>query len=115
LARHRRPQRLRQLDAGQDHQQARAAASGIKSPTTWGTETRLAELFPSDEVKASRQIFNFRYRSPTHAAESLPFTAARNFPMKPSNSLFKKGEVIQRLRDSIFFTLATKKTNVSYC
>jgi SAM-dependent methyltransferase len=40
--------------------------AGIKSPATWGTETRLAELFPRDEVKATRQIFNFRYRSPAH-------------------------------------------------
>jgi ubiquinone/menaquinone biosynthesis C-methylase UbiE len=40
--------------------------TGIKSPATWGTETRLAELFPRDEVEASRQIFNFRYKSPAH-------------------------------------------------
>jgi SAM-dependent methyltransferase len=43
--------------------------AGIKSPATWGTETRLAELFPRDEVKASRQIFNFRYKSPAHWLE----------------------------------------------
>jgi SAM-dependent methyltransferase len=43
--------------------------AGIKSPATWGTETRLAELFPRDEVKASRQIFNFRYKSPGHWLE----------------------------------------------
>jgi len=40
--------------------------AGIKSPATWGTETRIAELFPSDEVKSSRQVFNFRYESPAH-------------------------------------------------
>ena len=34
-----------------------------------GTETRLAELFPRDGVKASRQIFNFRYKSPAHWLE----------------------------------------------
>ena len=43
--------------------------SGIRSPATWGTETRLAELFPRDKVRASRQIFNFRYRSPAHWLE----------------------------------------------
>ncbi len=43
--------------------------AGIKSPVTWGTETRLAELFPSDEVNAARQIFNFRYKSPEHWLE----------------------------------------------
>jgi SAM-dependent methyltransferase len=43
--------------------------AGIKSPATWGTETRLSELFPRDEVKASRQIFNFRYKSPAHWLE----------------------------------------------
>jgi SAM-dependent methyltransferase len=40
--------------------------AGIKSPATWGTETRLAELFPRDDVKASRQVFNFRYKSAAH-------------------------------------------------
>ena len=40
--------------------------AGIKSPATWGTETRIAELFPRDEVKSSRQVFNFRYESPAH-------------------------------------------------
>jgi SAM-dependent methyltransferase len=43
--------------------------AGIKSPATWGSEARLAELFPGDEVKTSRQIFNFRYRSPAHWLE----------------------------------------------
>jgi SAM-dependent methyltransferase len=43
--------------------------TGIKSPATWGSEARLAELFPRDDVKASRQIFNFRYRSPAHWLE----------------------------------------------
>ena len=45
--------------------------AGIKSPATWGTETRLAELFPRDEVKASRQIFNFRYKSPGALARGV--------------------------------------------
>jgi SAM-dependent methyltransferase len=42
---------------------------GIKSPATWGTEARLAELFPRDDVHASRQIFNFRYKSSAHWLE----------------------------------------------
>jgi SAM-dependent methyltransferase len=40
--------------------------SGVKSPATWGSEARLAELFPKDDVKATRQHFNFRYESPEH-------------------------------------------------
>jgi ubiquinone/menaquinone biosynthesis C-methylase UbiE len=45
--------------------------SGIKSPASWGTETRLAELFPKDDVKATSQIFNFRYKSPEHWLETF--------------------------------------------
>jgi SAM-dependent methyltransferase len=40
--------------------------AGIKSPAAWGTEARLNELFPDDDVKATRQHFNFRYESPEH-------------------------------------------------
>ena len=40
--------------------------SGIKSPATWGSEARLAELFPKDDVRATRQHFNFRYTSAEH-------------------------------------------------
>ena len=40
--------------------------AGVKSPALWGTEARLAELFPGHRVEASKQVFNFRYRSPDH-------------------------------------------------
>jgi len=40
--------------------------AGIKSPALWGTVARLEELFPGHQVKASKQIFNFRYKSPSH-------------------------------------------------
>jgi SAM-dependent methyltransferase len=40
--------------------------AGIKSPALWGTVARLEELFPGHRVKASKQIFNFRYKSPSH-------------------------------------------------
>jgi len=40
--------------------------AGIRPPSLWGTEDRLGELFPGHQVSASRQIFNFRYRSPEH-------------------------------------------------
>lgn len=40
--------------------------AGVKSPALWGTETHLAELFPGHKVQATRQIFNFRYKSPQH-------------------------------------------------
>jgi ubiquinone/menaquinone biosynthesis C-methylase UbiE len=41
-------------------------APGLKSPALWGTAERLAELFPGQDVKATRQIFNFRYKSVEH-------------------------------------------------
>lgn len=43
--------------------------AGVKSPALWGTEARLAELFPGHGIAATKQIFNFRYRSPSHLLE----------------------------------------------
>lgn len=43
--------------------------AGVKPPALWGTEARLAELFPGHQVQATRQVFNFRYRSATHWLE----------------------------------------------
>jgi ubiquinone/menaquinone biosynthesis C-methylase UbiE len=43
--------------------------TGVKSPTLWGTEARLAELFPGQQIKATQQIFNFRYKSTDHWLE----------------------------------------------
>lgn len=43
--------------------------AGVKPPPLWGTEARLAELFPGNRVQASTQMFNFRYRSPAHWLE----------------------------------------------
>jgi ubiquinone/menaquinone biosynthesis C-methylase UbiE len=40
--------------------------AGLKSPSLWGTEARLKELFPNHAIKSSEQIFNFRYKSPEH-------------------------------------------------
>ena len=40
--------------------------AGIKSPALWGTVARLEEMFAGHQVKASKQIFNFRYKSPSH-------------------------------------------------
>ncbi|HEX5282317.1 MAG TPA: class I SAM-dependent methyltransferase [Micropepsaceae bacterium] len=40
--------------------------SGIKPPTLWGTASRLAELFPGNEINSSEQMFTFRYKSPEH-------------------------------------------------
>ena len=42
---------------------------GVRSPALWGTEARLAELFRGHEVSATKQVFNFRYRSPDHMLE----------------------------------------------
>jgi ubiquinone/menaquinone biosynthesis C-methylase UbiE len=46
-----------------------APPAGIKSPALWGTEARLGELFRAHQVKTSKQIFSFRYRSPRHWLE----------------------------------------------
>jgi SAM-dependent methyltransferase len=43
--------------------------AGVKSPALWGTEARLAELFPGHAVEATKQFFNFRYKSPGHMLE----------------------------------------------
>ncbi len=45
-----------------------APPAGLKSPALWGTETHITELFgPSaSSIRATRRIFNFRYRSPEH-------------------------------------------------
>lgn len=40
--------------------------AGLRPPPLWGTEARLAELFPGHRVQASVQVFNFRYRSAAH-------------------------------------------------
>lgn len=40
--------------------------AGVKSPALWGTEARLEELFASQRVKATRQIYHFRYKSAAH-------------------------------------------------
>ncbi len=43
-------------------------AAGLKSPALWGTEAYLRELFGSqaDDIRCTRKLFNFRYRSPAH-------------------------------------------------
>jgi ubiquinone/menaquinone biosynthesis C-methylase UbiE len=46
-----------------------APPAGIKSPALWGTEARLGELFRGHQVKTSKRIFSFRYRSPRHWLE----------------------------------------------
>ena len=46
-----------------------APPAGIKSPALWGTEGRLGELFRGHQVKTSKQIFSFRYKSPRHWLE----------------------------------------------
>ncbi|WP_029587604.1 class I SAM-dependent methyltransferase [Bradyrhizobium sp. URHD0069] len=43
--------------------------AGVKSPALWGTGAHLAELFAGCQVKASKRIFNFRYKSPSHWLE----------------------------------------------
>jgi ubiquinone/menaquinone biosynthesis C-methylase UbiE len=43
--------------------------AGIKSPALWGTEGRLGELFPGHQLKTSKQVFSFRYKSSGHWLE----------------------------------------------
>ena len=44
---------------------------GLRGPSQWGTEERLAELFAGEvrEVRTQRREFTFRYRSPEHWVE----------------------------------------------
>ena len=45
-------------------------AAGLKPPSLWGTDARLAELFgPAATIQTSRRQFTFRYRSPEHFVE----------------------------------------------
>ena len=48
-----------------------APPAGVKSPSLWGTEARLRELFPAKaaSISAQSQQFVFRYRSPAHWLE----------------------------------------------
>jgi len=48
-----------------------APPAGVKSPSLWGTEARLRELFPARaaSISAQSQQFVFRYRSPAHWLE----------------------------------------------
>jgi len=45
-----------------------APPTGVKPPSAWGTEIRLAELFPPAlaTISITPRIFNFRYRSAAH-------------------------------------------------
>ncbi len=43
--------------------------AGVMPPPSWGSEKRLAELFPGFKIKTTKQIFNFRYKSPEHWLE----------------------------------------------
>ena len=40
--------------------------AGVNSPALWGTETRLAKLFPGAKVQSVGKDFMFRYRSAQH-------------------------------------------------
>ncbi len=42
---------------------------GVRSPALWGSKGHLGELFAGHQVDATRTIFNFRYKSPSHWVE----------------------------------------------
>jgi SAM-dependent methyltransferase len=46
-----------------------APPAGLKSPALWGTQPRLAELFPHHHISAAARVFHFRYRSAAHWLE----------------------------------------------
>ncbi|HET7133849.1 MAG TPA: class I SAM-dependent methyltransferase, partial [Gammaproteobacteria bacterium] len=45
--------------------------AGVQSPTAWGTEPHIVELFGAQaaDIRCERRMFNFRYRSPQHWIE----------------------------------------------
>jgi ubiquinone/menaquinone biosynthesis C-methylase UbiE len=45
--------------------------AGLQSPSLWGTEARLKELFPGKQMSTATRIFNFRYESPEHWLETF--------------------------------------------
>jgi ubiquinone/menaquinone biosynthesis C-methylase UbiE len=40
--------------------------AGVLAPSLWGSEERMKELFPGHKLEATKEIFNFRYKSPEH-------------------------------------------------
>jgi ubiquinone/menaquinone biosynthesis C-methylase UbiE len=44
---------------------------GVKPPSLWGSEAHLADLFPGQAIRSTKQIFNFRYRSAEHWLETF--------------------------------------------
>ena len=40
--------------------------AGVQSPALWGTSARLGELCAGHQIKTSKQIFTFRYKSADH-------------------------------------------------
>lgn len=42
--------------------------AGLEPPALWGTETHIVQLFgrQAADIRCSRRIYNFRYRSPAH-------------------------------------------------
>jgi SAM-dependent methyltransferase len=45
--------------------------AGLQSPMLWGSEPRIVELFGPEatDIRCTRRIYNFRYRSPAHWIE----------------------------------------------
>lgn len=45
--------------------------AGLQSPSLWGTETHIVELFGphAADIRCTRRYFNFRYQSPAHWIE----------------------------------------------
>lgn len=40
--------------------------AGVRPPSLWGTEARLAELLPGHRIEAMRKMYDFRYKSAAH-------------------------------------------------
>jgi len=67
--------------------------AGAKSPSLWGNEAHLKELFPGLDVAVKRRHFNFRYRSPRHFVEV--FRAWYGPVLKAFAALGDKGALLE--------------------
>ena len=79
--------------------------AGARSPSLWGTEARLNEMFATSaaSIKAERRHFNFRYRSPEHYLEV--FRGYYGPMLKAFAALDPANQ--QRLRDDILALIAS--------
>lgn len=78
-----------------------APPAGVKSPALWGTDARLGELFHGHQIKTSKRMFSFRYKSPRHWLEIFKTyygpTNRAFAALDPAGQLALEAEIIQLL------------------